>query len=907
MTLPEDVLKVTLKRMIRAGLLAESAGQYQITDKARDRFERQLLTEDTLLGKTISGRRSLNLRKPLQGDYDVKTVIGRGSTSITFLAEQKATHKDRALKVFLTTTVTMDKLDAALTCRNCVQSDCIPEVIEAGEIEVELSGGTTLTTCCVVMLYVDSTSQTLDKYLESHENIDSSFLERFVEHLGGAMCEIEKAGLRHGDLHEGNVLVQTSTTGANLPRFWVIDFVGVPSTGSLELDHPSDMENFRNHLLRAALVACNRVPGYSARLLLGERVFRIVQSLRSGSYQTFADLMRDYHRDATLIPQDFFEEPAHGPFEWLRVEFIPDASWLYRLFEPIESWFAMIAKFGNICISGPRGCGKSHYLRVLAFQPQALASAEKDQALHNKLQRIGYDFHRLFGVLFACRLGEFKAFTPDAIGQSAFDLDTILFLKHILVLKIWNQTLNTILEGIATESPLSHHPVLSSPTANGANDFVDFVTERLGNIAGIESDCATSILKRVTAVCIARENSATSVWHKPAKRPEGRRLDERDLHEFFSMMRRLIPDLHSAQFAVLVDDATEGHMCFEYQCILNSLIRASHDKHCFKLTHEKYRYTLDSADGRPIDPRNELEFVDLGETSVRAQKKRSKADLAKYMARVVNRRLEATGYVPNIVHILGQSQNPTTFLTHLAPLTKRRSTITQTDSFQVSVDTRKSRALYAGWNIIWQLSHGSIRTLLEIIEEIFRDAKVEKTTRKVSLQDQDLSVRNYSVRKFRALSLIPGEIDGKSLGEALQDVLSAIGEISWRYLVSYDTGSPNRWYETISVDRNERGGLEPCASRLLAELLKHDLLLAEGMNYSRSQIGLGVRYDLNKVFTPAFRTTYRVRNHLYVSNATFSELLAHPGQFVRAHARKLGSLQKTSRDRSTQRGLFDES
>ena len=902
----ECVLHPVLKRLCRPGLVVEDAGKYRISLRAKRYFERQMMTEATLLGRLITGQGESAGRRPLQGSYYIKEAIGRGATSITFCARQVSTHKDRTLKVFFPHTVTMEELDTALERRNSIHSECIPEVIDAGEIQIDLTDGSIATVSCVAMHYVDSSAQTLDKYLKSHANIDYVFLERFVEDVAGSLFDIENAGLQHGDLHEGNILVEPPTRPEQPPRFWVIDFVGVPSGVSQEIESISDIDSFRDHLLRASILACERSPGVSARLLLGQRVYRVLQALRQQSCESFVDMMEIYHKEEGDVPEDYFTKPAPSPFEWLRVEFIRDPSWLYQLFEPMEFWFDEIAKFGNICISGPRGCGKSHYLRVLAFQPEAIAMSQTDEALRAKLDEIGYDFRRLFGVLFTCRLGEFKAFAPQAMGGAFFDSETEDYLKHILILKIWNKTISVLTEGLTVEMPSNRQPLLSPPSVPDVLKLASFVSERLGNIAGIEASAGLALFRQIAAVCVARENSAVSVWHRPKDRGSGRQLNEQDLHDFFSVLRNCFGELNKAQFAILVDDATAGHMSFGYQRILNSLIRAAQHNHCFKVTHERYRYTLDSTDGRPVDSCNELEFVDLGESSVRSQKSRNKIAISKYLARVVNRRLGAAGYVADICKVLGRSQSVSKFLSLLAPPDKRTSRARSKDDFEMSIDSSATRALYAGWNIIWQLSHGSIRTLLEIIEEVYRDAKVKAGDIKVSPENQDMSVRKYSVRRFRRLSIDPGEIGGRPLGEVMQEVLAAIGEISWRYLTSYDTGTDERWYETISVDRNERGRLDTNAMAVLEALLKNDLLVAEGMNYSRSQVGLGTRYDLNKVFTPAFRTTYRVRNHMYVSNASFGELLDHPGHFVRRHVKKLGDLTTKPNRKSGQKGLFDD-
>src|SRR6202030_2134593 len=100
---------------------------------------------------------------------------------------------------------------------------------------------------------------------------------------------LEKVQLIHGDLHGGNILVLPHRPGAMTHQFWVIDFIGVPSLTSPELEVPTDIQNFRAHLIQAAVIACERHRGYSARLLLGERVFRVLEGLRSDRYQTFGD------------------------------------------------------------------------------------------------------------------------------------------------------------------------------------------------------------------------------------------------------------------------------------------------------------------------------------------------------------------------------------------------------------------------------------------------------------------------------------------------------------------------------------------------------------------------------------------------------------------------------------------
>ena len=898
----ESEVEALVARLAKAGLLDQVSGALALSPSARMRVSHGTVSYRGLEGRTIVGNEE-GVPHALPNSYRIKACIGYGATSFTFRAEQISTHIDRTLKIFLPDIVTHEQVDAALAKRAQVPRNvAIPVVVDSGQVRVCADSGESYVVPCVALEYVDDGARTLHKFLEAQENITGEILERFIERVGGALEAIEAAGLFHGDLHDGNILVLPGSSRETLQDFRVIDFLGVPSRVSPELEIPSDLESFRNHLLRAVVTACERYPGYAARYLLGEPVSRVLRGLREGVYSDFAQMMDDFRRSGTEIPENHFRKRAPQPFEWLRVEWIDSPEWLYRLFEPVLSRYETISRFGNTWISGPRGSGKSHYLRILAFHPKVIAQARGNQELENKLAELHYDFRKAFGVLFTCRLGEFKAFTPEAMGADEFDLPTQSILRHIIVLKIWNRTLETIRQGLETTLPRESGTVLRPPNQQEIQRLVHFLEERLGKMAAIGSCTPTTVFRQCLAMCTARENSAVARWHEPSQRPQDRMLDEQDLDAFFGTLREVFSDLCNARFFVLVDDASFGHMCFEMQKVLNSLVRATQANHCFKITCDKFMYTLDTTDARAIDPRHEVTYVDLGEISTRAQRDQA-VDHSEYMARVVDRRLKAFNYASDIRHLLGNSQKPKEFLSALSQPGSRRP---QRQGVHPRRE-RPARAIYAGWNIEWHLSHGSVRTLLELIEDIFLENDVkQQTTTTLSLASQDRAVRRFCTRQFKALSMLPGAIKGAPLGTRLQAVVSAIGEISQQYLRRYDTGAPGRWYETISVERLDLGVLSENAQTILTELVKWGLLLDEGTTFSRAQFGLCKRYDMNKIFAPAFQTTYRVRNHLYLSADQFDMFLTTPDRFVRKHRRKLDDLAHPRR-RVTQRELFGES
>jgi hypothetical protein len=870
--LPLATVDASIKRLESGSLIQKVGLKYSLAEDVRKRLAHKFLSLNFLVGQNLAADHSLPHH--LGHAYSVRSIIGRGATSTTFLAVQAGTLQPRTLKVFFpgaTEYSEVEKAIQAFVAATGNAAEAFPEVIEAGQAAVVFPDGSIRILVCVVLKHVDSSAQTFVQFLNEHSNLDAAMFERFVDRVGGALECLERSGLQHGDLHEGNILVTPGTETGESVDFWIIDFIGVPPSHSPDLEPLSDLDAFKEHLLRASIAAIEKYPGYSARLLLGQRVYRILTGLRNGLYLTFSELLADYRTPKKLIPDNYFQAPPQ-PFDWLRVEWIPTPDWLIKLFHPVSSRFETIARFGNTWISGPRGCGKSHYLRVLAFQPSLYGT--DDTQLQEKMSALGCDFTKVFGILFACRLGEFKAFDPEALGCAVFDFDTRDFVKHILVLKIINKTLFAIREGLGFTDGL--RPVLQTPPS--LIPLLEFFAGRFGSLALVKPTSVIPTFRQCLGMSVARENADVAVWNRPKERP-GLRLTETDLDNFFAMLKETFPDFIETRFYVLVDDATSGHIHSETQKVLNSLVRSQQANHCFKITFERFMYTLDSADGRAIDPRHEVTYVDLGEISVKAQKDTG-FNYSRYMAEVVNLRLRAQKWTYDIETLLGRSQPPQEFLNALS------GTQWNHEGSAIEPKTSTGHAYYGGWNIICSIAHGSVRTLLEVVENIFRGCNAVPATESIALKAQDALVRAYSRRQFRVLTLLPGEIDGEPIGQQLQSVIAAIGQLSAQYLKLYDTKDSTRWYETLSIERLDHAPLEGRARLVLDEMVKYGLILKEGVTFTRADIGLGVRYDLNKIFSPAFEITYRVRNHLYLGHGRFQELLLTPDAFVRKHSQR---------------------
>ena len=886
-----------LRHILKVSLVELKDSKYYLTPLGKRKLALTDVSLEELGGTEIPGIKDVPHKLPDSYKLDSKP-LGAGATSVTFRAIQQSTGLPRTVKIFRPGIMSYDQLESFKQKRATIPKEvAIPDFIGMGQFCVDLeSHGEPVVLDCQVFDYENGDAKTLQEYVVNTDPapyLSRDFFRFFVEHVGGALEAIERAGLQHGDLHARNILVIRRERREPAISFKVIDFAGGSSFNSLTFSGVNDLEMFKRHLIWCFSEVCRQRPGVSARELVGDKVERVIIGLREQKYENFAELLDDFHKRARPIPTDYFQEPTPRPFEWLRVEMMPSLEKLYLLFEPDESVFEAISGSDNVIISGPRGCGKSHYLRSLNFWPEILKLAKESTELKAKLDRIGYDFHRFFGVLFECRVGEFKNFTPEAVDGKKFTAETVRVLKHILVLKIINKTLSVLRESCEREVLIPSQNIFALRT---------FVQERFPNIPLYGEPNAVEEMTQYARALVTKEKQAEPTWNLPDEN-RGLLLAEPDVEAFFESLQKDFPDLAHTQFFILVDDISEGRMHHEMQKVLNSIMTSATKRFCFKITSDKFMYTLDTAEGRAIDPSQDVVYVDLGDLSVKAQKTDKKA-IREYVRGIVNVRLNAwVSQKSDIVTILGDSQKPKEFLTLLRR--PRKETLQATDTIQR--DSTRKEALYAGWNIIWQLSHGSIRTFFQLLDYIFAQSNFDRENPgSIPLDIQNKYVREFSKQKFQSLLMLKGSIDGDPLGTPLSDVARSIGEVSRLYLRKYDTGDPDRFYETITLERLDLKPLDERAAQVLKYLAVYDVLMTKGITFSRAQVGLSERYDLNKIYAPAFQTTYRVRNHLYLSKDKFEELLLKPDEFVKKTRTRLGSLVKRKKDVDQQRTLFEE-
>jgi hypothetical protein len=875
------------------GLIECKDSGYYLTELGKKKLALTDVSLEKLGGNKIPG--GDDVLNKLPDSYLLDSIpLGRGATSVTFRGIQQSTGLPRTIKIFRPGLFSYEQLEDFREKRAAIPKEvAIPDFIGMGQFREELEDyGGKVVLACQVFEYINENAKTLQEYVNTDPvpYLSRDFFRFFVEHVGGALEAIERAGLQHGDLHARNILVIRREKREPGISFKVIDLAGGSSFNSLTFSGLTDLEMFKRHLIWCLSEVCRQRPGVSARELVGHNVERVIMGLRETKYKTFDELLDDFHRPARPIPNGYFKAPPRRPFEWLRVEMMPSLKELYLLFEPDLYVLEAISGSDNVIISGPRGCGKSHYLRVLNFWPEIFELANECDDLKVKLDQLGYDFRRFFGILFECRVGEFKNFIPESTGGNTFSAETVRVLKHILVLKIINRTLAVFREGCERK-------VLTPPET--ILNLRAFVQQRFPNIPLYGEPNAVEEMIQYARALITKEKQAESTWNI-SDRTGDPLLAEPDVDAFFGSLQKDFPDMAHTQFFILVDDVSEGRMHPGMQEVLNSIMTSATKRFCFKLTCDKFMYTLDTVENRAIDPFQDVVYIDLGDLSVKAQKTRKA--IGEYIRDIVNTRLNTwVSRNSDIVTILGNSQEPKEFLKFLSR--SKKGTLQVTAKLQN--EAMQKKALYAGWNIVWQLSHGSIRTLFQFLDYIFLRSNFDRNNPElIPLDIQDRHIREFSNQKFQSLLMLKGGINGEPLGTPVSNIARCIGEVSRLYLRKWDTGEKDRFYETISFERLDLKPLNEKAAELLKYLIVYDVLIIQGITFSRAQVGLSERYDLNKIYTPCFQTTYRVRNHLYLSKHKFEELVLEPTEFVKGTRSRLDILVKPKKE--VQKGLFDE-
>ncbi len=767
----------------------------------------------------------------IQG-YSLQTpFLGIGSTSITFRATKEKTGFDVVLKIFKPGI--LDHVDFGEKIKRMHHLVSVPHLVIPQDYgEFKWNG---LNLKYIEIKYIKGCS--LGKFLTENRNVDlQETLRNFIKEMAGTLKIIQENGFTHGDLHENNILIVEDELykGRNIFHFEVIDFIGINSNEQFRQYELTDLEYFKENLFKIIRKYAITPSGKVDRKKLGERLFYVYNNLVENNYDTFDDVIKGLSKK---LPESekFQYEP---PFTYLIFETydVNDPLWLKR-FELEPTIYECFTDFRPLICSGPRGCGKTIYLRSLSFIPKLIRVAEEEEDIKSK---IAY-FKGIFGVYFACRQGEFKIFSEKCYK---FTFETQLFLKHILILKILRRTISLIGEAYSEEVFTSEPRV---------DLILNILSQYLTKGLAMTSTSRERPFKELITILRNEENFCIDTVGKKKEYPStSNLLQENILIEFFQTVKKAVSELSDVKFYVIFDDLSEPQVNLEMQKILNCLIACHNEVYCCKFSTDKYAYTFQDMYGKALQVPHDYTYLDMSNVE----------DYEQYLEKIINKQLEISGYTQKIKYYLERLPYSHKELINL--LSKREY----------------NKVKYGGWNLIVQLSSWSIRDALVICEVIFKQyggrekhIQLKKGKEKICVDIQDKAIRKYSNEAYGYL------INIEYVGKEIFDVVRSFGEISREYLSRKITKEKERKHEVITIERRDNKKLSDKAEDFLRKLIRHSVFIDRGHSFSREQIGRVEKFTLHRKYTPELKTTYREREHLRLSSDRLEKFLLQPDQF----------------------------
>ncbi|MDX8465740.1 hypothetical protein RFM26_08595 [Mesorhizobium sp. VK23B] len=794
---------------------------------------------------------SRNILGTLDSKYEAKGIISVGKNSIVVEAVHRLLGSRFVLKL-VRPGASKDMLGSVGLLSGLPDGTRILKPIDLVATTLTDALGKDVEVQCLVFPFAEGI--TFREFL-SRENrhLNSQVAIAFARQVGSALAALEAVGGYHGDLHEGNIIVDERD--ARL-RFTIIDIsFDAMGSASSEICRNNDLSNFKQHVWRLLAAQRAAVPRSSLRKYIGTQNYRRIERILSPettSFRQICEILED-DRDYEAYLEEkkrFLGERFHDPvsFRLQRYEEMTDPEMAVRLFVPLEQLMDKIQGFANVYVSGNRGSGKSTYLASLGFFPAATSGT--------------VDFREIFGIYFPCRQGEFR---PLAKREEWSDETSRAVVTNAMATKIVRRTLEVISAGVASGR------LRPAASLDALRAFLDNLVPRPGLVS---VDLAVqSELDNLVASMVRVEMDEIAKLERPISITA--RHDALTLVRFFETVRQTFPDLTRTRFQILFDDAGSPYVPTNVQAVINDLMLSSNPVFCVKLSAEKLTFRFMSSDGKALEEGqdylerdiSQILFIGSGAGGLKRE------ELERYFRRIVQQRLEAFNYAAtDIVEYLGDEQ-----ISH--------------EKLLQLLSMRTKNAYYAGWTTVWNIADRTPRNLLELVSEIFAVAGIDKDTepKVVSPRDQDRAIRTISEKRLESLSQIPGAVTilghEVSLGRRLFITTSAIGSAFGMYLRA-ERGRKRR-RQQLAIERNDLEELQREAETMLEKLITFGILDGNKLQWARDDNVKKPLYVLNRIYCPAFGIGYQRDEHLKLSRGKLEQLLVTPERFIRDGTRLL--------------------
>jgi len=722
-----------------------------------------------------------------------------------------------------------------------------------GLVELKLPNDQKRRFVCFMEEWIDG--WTLESYLQQHE-IGGIFLRDYAKGMCEALNILKTLNLRHGDLHQGNVMIAKPKPGTLDTSKLIVKIIDTGSLKPIEAPFESgekdDIRRFTEHLVSIwNSIRRRKTLSLAERLFLKETMPLLNSMLEEDKAIALWEPAKvwaqfDHTWTRYQYPQEEETIRLQDPFDYIAAEHISSDKLLVNLFAESCPWLKLVSSPDPILLTGPRGCGKSMVFRRLSLKALLYKSAEdvEESQIAGFYVSCSADLRNRFGWLTTERMAH-------RFHKAIVHYFNLLLTREVLqtLIAVGQRDDRESLFGFGRGEESKVHSFLMEKL--GTTE-----TERLRLQGMTPMEHALEIVESEMDQCYKRMIQGVSL---------GRGTDTTFLSDLTRCLSREIRYFNQRRLTFLVDDFSVHRIPEPVQVVLNPVIWDRQATHVFKLSAEKYGAAVVDILNGTTEATRELREIDCGQFYIDLSDRDLRSASRQFARELLATRLGLAGYEGTPEEILGQSKY-------------------EEGSLGKALRTRAEKSgrkddQYYGLETIADLCSGDISVLLEIYRRIFQEGRVNEQSREmVPKYVQHAAVEAVS---RELLNLIKSYVPR---GEEMYSIAHWFGHLSRRILREGYLQKKGEYYipcETSRIEIDQVPGQlgedwTTGQRELMLELVRRAVFIEMEVGRGRHGFTPTLRWQLRRVYCPTFGTSLAKNTAVKWAPAQFKYFLTNP-------------------------------